>query len=157
MPLEKRIDFLTLHTGGKFPVPFDMLLIFATNLEPRELVEEAFLRRIHYKIQIARARPGRSTPRSSAAAATSAGIRYDHGAVLHIYQEYYGRQSITPRGCHPRDILDHLVDIARFRGQDRSLATRPGGPGLPVLLPGRHEERREPRTQPSGTAGGRHA
>ena len=52
VPLEKRIDFLTLHTGGKFPVPFDTLLIMATNLEPSQLVEEAFLRRIHYKIQI---------------------------------------------------------------------------------------------------------
>ena len=52
VPLEKRIDFLTLHTGGKFPVPFDCLLIIATNLEPSQLVEEAFLRRIHYKIMI---------------------------------------------------------------------------------------------------------
>ena len=52
VPLEKRIDFLTLHTGGKFPVPFDTLLIFATNLAPTELVEEAFLRRIHYKIHV---------------------------------------------------------------------------------------------------------
>ncbi len=52
VPLEKRIDYLTLHTGGKFPVPFDCLLIFATNLDPAELVEEAFLRRIHYKIPV---------------------------------------------------------------------------------------------------------
>ena len=52
VPLEKRIDFLTLHTGGKFPVPFDCLLIIATNLEPSQLVEEAFLRRIHYKIRV---------------------------------------------------------------------------------------------------------
>src|SRR4030095_6633489 len=45
VPLEKRIDFLTLHTGGKFPVPFDTLLVFSTNLKPSDLVEEAFLRR----------------------------------------------------------------------------------------------------------------
>jgi predicted ATPase with chaperone activity len=50
VPLEKRMDFLTLHTGGKFPVPFDCLLLLATNLDPDDLVEEAFLRRIHYKI-----------------------------------------------------------------------------------------------------------
>ena len=73
VPLEKRIDFLTLHTGGKFPVPFDCLLIIATNLEPSQLVEEAFLRRIHYKILIEG--PTRSsTPRSSRAAAIERGI-----------------------------------------------------------------------------------
>lgn len=52
VPLEKRLDYLSLHTGNKFPVPFDCLIIFATNLDPTGLVEEAFLRRIHYKIQI---------------------------------------------------------------------------------------------------------
>ena len=52
VPLEKRVDFLTLHTGGKFPVPFDCLIIFATNIAPTELVEEAFLRRIHYKVRV---------------------------------------------------------------------------------------------------------
>ncbi|HSR15564.1 MAG TPA: hypothetical protein VLL51_07410, partial [Gemmatimonadales bacterium] len=52
VPLEKRIDFLTLHNGAKFPVPFDCLLILATNIDPKQLVEEAFLRRIHYKIRV---------------------------------------------------------------------------------------------------------
>ncbi len=52
VPLEKKVDYLTLHTGGKFPVPFDCLLIFATNIPPTNLVEEAFLRRIHYKIRV---------------------------------------------------------------------------------------------------------
>ena len=53
VPLEKRIDFLTLHTGGKFPVPFDCLLIISPPTSSRrELVEEAFLRRIHYKITV---------------------------------------------------------------------------------------------------------
>jgi predicted ATPase with chaperone activity len=113
VPLEKRIDFLTLHTGGKFPVPFDTLLIMATNLEPSQLVEEAFLRRIHYKIQIHGPDPDQYAE-IFARCCDQRGIPYDHGAVLYIYQEYYGRQGIHPRACHPRDILDHLVDIARF-------------------------------------------
>jgi predicted ATPase with chaperone activity len=113
VPLEKRIDFLTLHTGGKFPVPFDTLLIMATNLEPSQLVEEAFLRRIHYKIQIHGPDPDQYAE-IFARCCDERGIPYDHGAVLYIYQEYYGRQGIHPRACHPRDILDHLVDIARF-------------------------------------------
>ena len=52
MPLESRVDYLTLHTGKKFQVPFDVLIVFATNLDPASLVDEAFLRRIPYKIPI---------------------------------------------------------------------------------------------------------
>ena len=53
VPLEKRYDFLSLANGKKIRVPFDQLIIFSTNLEPRQLVDEAFLRRIPYKIQAA--------------------------------------------------------------------------------------------------------
>src|SRR5438309_4952242 len=52
VPLEKRVDYLTLHTGKKIEIPFDMLIIFSTNLDPADLVDEAFLRRIRYKIGI---------------------------------------------------------------------------------------------------------
>ena len=52
VPLESRVDYLTLHTGRKFQVPFDVLIVFATNLDPASLVDEAFLRRIPYKIAI---------------------------------------------------------------------------------------------------------
>ena len=50
MPLESRVDFLTLQTGQKFELPFMVLVVFATNIKPAELVDEAFLRRIHYKV-----------------------------------------------------------------------------------------------------------
>ncbi len=52
VPLEKQIDFLTLHTGTKIEIPFDQLIVFSTNLNPRDLVDDAFLRRIRYKIPI---------------------------------------------------------------------------------------------------------
>jgi hypothetical protein len=113
VPLEKRIDFLTLHTGGKFPVPFDCLLIISTNLEPSHLVEEAFMRRIHYKILVEGPNP-QQYAEIFARCCTERGIDYDQGAVNHIYDKWYGRHGIHPRACHPRDILDHLVDIARF-------------------------------------------
>jgi predicted ATPase with chaperone activity len=113
VPLEKRIDFLTLHTGGKFPVPFDCLLIMATNLEPAQLVEEAFMRRIHYKIQIQGPQPDQYAEIFSRCCAER-GIEYDQQAVNHIYRQWYERRGIHSRACHPRDILDHLVDIARF-------------------------------------------
>ena len=113
VPLEKRIDFLTLHTGGKFPVPFDCLLIMATNLEPSHLVEEAFLRRIHYKIQIEGPDPEQYAEIFARCCAERR-IEYDPKAVGHVYEEFYRGRGIHPRACHPRDILDHLVDIARF-------------------------------------------
>ncbi len=113
VPLEKRIDFLTLHTGGKFPVPFDTLLIISTNLEPSHLVEEAFLRRIHYKIMIEGPDPEQFADIFERNC-KERGITYDQAIVRYIYEAWYGRHSIIPRGCHPRDILDHVVDIARF-------------------------------------------
>ncbi|MCA1572789.1 MAG: ATP-binding protein [Gemmatimonadota bacterium] len=113
VPLEKRVDFLTLHTGHKFPVPFDCLLIFATNLDPNDLVDEAFLRRIHYKMNV---------PNPTYAeyqqifrrCCVARQIPYDATRVDHIFTQYYTRLGISPRSCHPRDVLDHLVDTARF-------------------------------------------
>ncbi len=114
VPLEKRIDYLTLHTGSKFPVPFDCLLIFATNLDPGSLVEEAFLRRIHYKINMPspeRAQYEEIFRRCCA----QRGIPFVPAAVEQVYRDYYEARGIRPRGCHPRDITDHVTDIARFR------------------------------------------
>ena len=113
VPLEKRIDFLTLHTGGKFPVPFDTLLIFATNLAPTELVEEAFLRRIHYKIHVLDP-SGEEYREIFRRCCAERDIAYDDSAVRYVYSEYYKRLGLSPRKCHPRDILDHLLDLARF-------------------------------------------
>jgi predicted ATPase with chaperone activity len=113
VPLEKRIDFLTLHTGGKFPVPFDCLLIISTNLEPSHLVEEAFMRRIHYKIMVEGPNP-QQYAEIFARCCIERNIDYDQAAVNHIYDQWYGKRGIHSRACHPRDILDHLVDIARF-------------------------------------------
>lgn len=121
VPLEKRVDFLTLHTGHKFPVPFDCLLIFATNLDPLDLVDEAFLRRIHYKIHVPsptyleyeqifrRCCVARQLP-----------FRADR--VRYVYDRYYERLGIEARGCHPRDILDHLCDSARYLETETELS-----------------------------------
>jgi predicted ATPase with chaperone activity len=113
VPLEKRVDFLTLHTGGKFPVPFDCLLIFATNIAPTDLVEEAFLRRIHYKIRVES--PDRVMyERIFQRICEDRGITYDPAAVAQVYHEFYEKHRIAPRGCHPRDVVDHLFDIASY-------------------------------------------
>lgn len=117
VPLEKRIDFLTLHTGVKFRVPFDSLLIFATNLQPEDLVDEAFLRRIQYKIEV-------GSPDRTALAEIFRRVCEAHdmpflpSAVDFVYERYYDR-GIEPRGCHPRDIIEHVDDIARYEGLER--------------------------------------
>jgi predicted ATPase with chaperone activity len=113
VPLEKRVDFLTLHTGGKFPVPFDCLIIFATNISPSDLVEEAFLRRIHYKIKVDS--PDRPMfERIFTRICEDRGLEYDKRAVDQLYHEFYEKYHIAPRGCHPRDVVEHLFDIATY-------------------------------------------
>ena len=114
VPLEKRIDYLTLHTGGKFPVPFDCLLIFATNLDPAELVEEAFLRRIHYKIAVVD--PTRAQYEEIfRRCCTTAGLAYEPEMVAYIFSEFYDKRKIPARGCHPRDLISHVEDISKYR------------------------------------------
>lgn len=121
LPLEKRMDFLTLHTGAKFPVPFECLIIFATNLDPESLVEEAFLRRIHYKVRAySPTRDEYEEIFRRCAAAREIPFRLE--AVAQVYRDFYDGRGITPRGCHPRDLTDHVCDIARFLNVEPELS-----------------------------------
>jgi predicted ATPase with chaperone activity len=121
IPLEQRRDYLALHTGSKFPMPFDCLLVFATNLDPKDLVEEAFLRRIRYKIEVAG--PSREQyTELLRRCCVERGIPFHGDAVEHLYSRYYGELGIEPRACHPRDVADHICDVARYYGQERSLS-----------------------------------
>jgi predicted ATPase with chaperone activity len=120
VPLERRVDYLTLHTGVKFPVPFECLIVFATNIAPDHLVEEAFLRRIHYKIKV----EGPTRPQYEEIfrrCCEERGLAYSAAATAQVYKNYYERLGIDPRGCHPRDILEHMLDIASYRNQPRKL------------------------------------
>jgi len=113
VPLEKRYDYLTLHTGVKFRVPFESLLIFATNLEPEDLVDEAFLRRIHYKLYLPA--PDREAyTEIFRRVCRERDVPFDDAAVDFVYREYYDRAGIAPRGCHPRDLVEHVLDVARY-------------------------------------------
>jgi MoxR-like ATPase len=122
VPLEHRVDHLTLHSGKKITVPFDCLVVFSTNIDPSQLVEEAFLRRIHYKIHVPDP-DDRLYDQIFARCCQAEGIPYDPEGPALIRREYYRRGRAWPRGCHPRDILSHLSDIAAFNGH------------LPVLSP----------------------
>lgn len=121
VPLEKHVDYLTLHTGKKFEVPFDELVVFSTNLDPKELVDEAFLRRIKYKIEIGN--PSEPDYRTIfQRLCDREGIPYNDAAVDYIVQTYYRSVGMELRACHPRDILQLLADAARFRGKQAVLS-----------------------------------
>jgi predicted ATPase with chaperone activity len=121
VPLEHRVDHLSLHSGKKITVPFDCLVVFSTNIEPAELVEEAFLRRIHYKIHVPDPEPD-EYDRIFAACCALHAIEYDPAGPDLIRREYYETGRARPRGCHPRDILDHVRDIAIFEGSTPELS-----------------------------------
>jgi len=113
VPLEKRVDYLTLATGHKIDVPFDALIIFATNLNPKALVDEAFLRRIRYKIHIVDPTWDEYREIFKRACAKRS-ILYSDEALRYLIMEHYLKVKRKPRGVHPRDVLDELVEIARF-------------------------------------------
>jgi predicted ATPase with chaperone activity len=113
IPLERRVDYLTLITGNKLQIPFDELLIFSTNLDPKDLMDDAFLRRIRYKIHIV---PPTIDEFREIFKRTCAqrDIEYNEAALGYIYNEYYVKLGLQLRSCHPRDLLDQLMDIARY-------------------------------------------
>ncbi len=113
VPLEKRVDYLTLHTGRKIEVPFDVLIVFSTNLAPRDLVDEAFLRRIRHKIEIKD--PSWDEYREIfRRICEQRGVTYDDRGLAYLIQEHYLKPDHAKRACHPRDIMDQLIDIAHY-------------------------------------------
>lgn len=113
VPLDRHIDFMTLHTGMKFVIPFDMLVVFATNLNPSELLDEAFLRRIRYKIQIDR--PNSDEFRQIFKAVCIAnGIDFVQEVYDYLVGECYQKYGMERNACHPRDLIDHIVVDARY-------------------------------------------
>jgi predicted ATPase with chaperone activity len=113
LPLEKRIDFLTLSNGIKFQVPFDELLIFCTNIDPKELLDEAFLRRIPYKVKLKD--PSEEKFRHIMKfMASKYDIEYDDDCVDYLIHNYFnGKRPF--RSCHPRDILEQIVNASAYQ------------------------------------------
>jgi predicted ATPase with chaperone activity len=113
VPLERRVDFMTLYTGMKFDVPFDQLVIFSTNLEPRKLVDEAFLRRIRYKVKI-----NRPTDEEFESIFRKVceynGIEFSQEVFDYLKRDYYRKLDVKMNACHPRDIVDHIIDDAHY-------------------------------------------
>jgi hypothetical protein len=116
VPLESRVDYLTLHTGKKFEMPFDVLIVFATNLNPESLADEAFLRRIPYKIY-AKNPTTEEFGRIFELNCRKKGIAYDPVIIEYLTRRYYEPRGLEMRGCHPRDIVEQVVDICRYQNK----------------------------------------
>lgn len=115
LPLEERIDYVTLSTGKKFPVPFEQLIIFSTNLDPGDLVDDAFLRRIRHKIRIGT--PARDLyTEIFNLCCEQRQIPFEPRAIEYLYQNYYDHGQL-PRSSDPRDLLEIIQSICRFRNQ----------------------------------------
>jgi hypothetical protein len=122
VPLESRVDFLTLHTGRKFEIPFNVFIIFATNLKPDSLADEAFLRRIPYKIR------AKNPTRDEYAQIFEMNCRkrslaFDPVMIDYLQRKYYQPRKIQMRACHPRDLIEQIVDMCRYQ-QREPLITR---------------------------------
>jgi hypothetical protein len=115
VPLESRVDYLTLHTGKKFQVPFDVLTVFATNLDPKSLADEAFLRRIPYKIPIDDPSV-ESFTRIFELNCRRKQLRFHEVMVAYLLRRHYGPNHRRLRACHPRDLLDQVTALCRYRG-----------------------------------------
>jgi hypothetical protein len=120
VPLESRVDYLTLHTGKKFQVPFEVLMVFATNLDPRSLADEAFLRRIPYKIPIVDPTLEQFT-RIFELNCMRRQLRFDPVIVSYLLRHHYEPNRRPLRACHPRDLLDQVIALSRYRGQEPSI------------------------------------
>ena len=112
-PLERRLDFLRLPDGRKISSPFDPLLIFSTNLEPRDLVDEAFLRRIPYKIQVQDPTEAEFRGLFELVAA-KAEVVLARGVVDHLLDRHYKAGGRKLRFCHPRDIILQVVNQCTY-------------------------------------------
>lgn len=113
VPLENHCDYLTLPTGKKVQMPFEQLIIFSTNLEPESLVDEAFLRRVPYKIFVDDP-PADEYRRLMSSVAKQMSFPETPEAAEHLLR-FYARTGRKPRRCHPRDLLQQVANYCRYR------------------------------------------
>ena len=110
VPLDRRVDFLSIGSGGKFDIPFELQIVFSTNLAPQELADEAFLRRIPNKIRLESVDADRFDKIFGMTAA-AAGMAYEEGCE-ELLRELCLRHSSDLRPCFPRDILTRSAPLS---------------------------------------------
>ena len=122
VPLETRYDFLNLPNGKKIRVPFDQLVVFSTNLEPRDLVDEAFLRRIPYKIEVID--PSEEEFRGLfKIMAEKMGVIYHEDVVDYVVTKHFKQAGRPFRFCHPRDLLLQICNYCKYHSVPAEMTT----------------------------------
>jgi len=119
-PLESRVDYLTLQSGQKIDVPFLVLPVFATNIKPAELVDEAFLRRIQYKI-FAENPTSDDFTQIFKNVCREKNLEFDPALVRHVIEGILEPRNIALRGCQPRDLINMALALAQYRDEPRHL------------------------------------
>ena len=120
VPLDRRVDFLTLRGGKKFEVPFDLFVVFATNLNPMELADEAFMRRIQNKIRLGYPPPPQFK-QIFRRCCDSFSLSYTDQMVSYFIQILEDRYHQPLRPCYPKDIVNQIVWTAKYEGRDAKL------------------------------------
>ena len=120
VPMEQGIDHLTLNTGDMVEAPFDTLLVFSSNIPPGRLGDEAFFRRIRHKVET----PNPTIPEYLEILkriCKARGIEYSEDGAQYLLKSQYQDTGREPKACHPRDVIDLVIDIARFHGAEPAL------------------------------------
>ncbi|MBZ4410781.1 ATPase [Myxococcus faecalis] len=120
VPLESDIDMLTLHTGKKLQVPFDVFAAFSTNLDPSALVDDAFLRRVRYKLEVQRP-DEEQFHQIFEVMCRKRGVAYNANAVDYLIEQHYRPTQRPFAACQPRDLLDQVIDMSHYMGQEPRL------------------------------------
>jgi hypothetical protein len=115
VPMDRRVDYLSFTTGGKIEVPFETFLIFSTNLKPDQFGDEAFLRRIAYKMLL-RSPDENEFTRIFQRVCASAGLEFGPELLPSFVEKYYHQPGKPFRRCHPGDLIGHAVDLMHFEG-----------------------------------------
>jgi hypothetical protein len=127
VPLERGKDYLALQNGKKFEIPFDQIVLFSTNIEPRKLADEAFLRRIGYKIHVDHVSEADYTA-ICRQVADRIGLPWREEVVRYLIDQEHGVRKIPLSACHPGDILSRMAEICVYEGvaprMDEVLARR---------------------------------
>lgn len=121
VPLDRRVDFLTLRGGKKFEIPFDLFVVFATNLNPMELADEAFMRRIQNKIRLGYPAPEQFKMIFRRRCAEN-GLEYSEEMANHFIDQLEIRYHQPLRPCYPVDIVHQIVWTARYEDHAAALS-----------------------------------
>ena len=121
IPLENRQDYLCLHTGQKFAIPFDQFIIFATNLEPHTLMDAAFLRRIRAKVKVNHV-TREQFQEIFHLVCQKHQLNTNGDLVEYLLTTYYDGGQRPMDACHPRDLIEQIVDYCSFHGLPPTLS-----------------------------------